>query len=99
MDDLIEGIVRMMGTETGFTGPINIGNPNECSMLELAEKVIHTVGGKSKLLFMPLPKDDPRQRQPNIALAKEKLGWQPQVQLEDGLKETTKYFRKLLKIH
>ena len=98
VDNLIEGFVRMMGTEAGFTGPINIGNPNEFTMLELSEKVIHTLGGKSKLVFMPLPKDDPKQRQPNIALAKEKLGWQPQVQLEDGLKQTANYFRKLLEI-
>ena len=98
VDDLIEGFVRMMGTEAGFTGPVNLGNPNEFSMLELAEKVLHLVGGKSKLVYQPLPIDDPRQRQPNIALAKEKLGWVPQVQLEDGLKETISYFRKTLDI-
>jgi UDP-glucuronate decarboxylase len=96
VDDLIEGFVRMMHTEPGFTGPINIGNPNEFSMLELAEKVINIVGGKSKLVYMPLPADDPKQRQPNITLAKEKLDWAPTVQLDDGLKETTAYFRKLL---
>jgi len=96
VDDLIEGFVRMMDTEAGFTGPVNLGNPNEFSMLELAEKVLHLVGGQSKLVYQPLPIDDPRQRQPNIALAKEKLGWVPEVQLEDGLKETIAYFRKLL---
>ena len=96
VDDLIEGFVRMMATETGFTGPVNLGNPNEFSMLELAEKVLHLVGGSSKLVYQPLPIDDPRQRQPNIELAKEKLGWTPQVQLEDGLKETIAYFRTLL---
>ena len=96
VDDLIEGFVRMMDTEAGFTGPVNLGNPNEFSMLELAEKVLHLVGGKSKLVYRPLPIDDPRQRQPNIALAKEKLDWVPEVQLEDGLKETIAYFRKLL---
>ncbi|MCX7086159.1 MAG: SDR family oxidoreductase [Methylococcales bacterium] len=96
VDDLIEGFVRMMGTEAGFTGPVNLGNPNEFSMLELAEKVLHLVGGQSKLVYQPLPIDDPRQRQPNIALAKEKLGWVPEVELEDGLKETIAYFRKLL---
>jgi UDP-glucuronate decarboxylase len=96
VDDLIEGFVRMMGTEAGFTGPINLGNPNEFSMLELAEKVLHSVGGKSKLVFHPLPIDDPKQRQPDIALAKEKLNWEPGVQLEDGLKETVAYFRSLL---
>ena len=96
VDDLIEGFVRMMGTEAGFTGPINIGNPNEFTMLELAELVIKTVGGTSKLIFMPLPTDDPKQRQPNITLAIDKLGWRPTVELEDGLSETTAYFRKLL---
>jgi len=98
VDDLIEGFVRMMDTEAGFTGPVNLGNPNEFSMLELAEKVLHLVGGQSKLVYQPLPIDDPRQRQPNIALAKEKLGWVPEVQLEDGLKETIAYFKKLLDV-
>jgi len=98
VDDLIEGFVRMMNTEAGFTGPINLGNPNEFSMLELAEKVLYLVGGKSKLAYHPLPTDDPRQRQPNISLAKEKLDWEPKVQLEDGLKETVAYFRKLLNV-
>ena len=98
VDDLIEGFVRMMDTEVGFTGPVNLGNPNEFSMLELAEKVLQLVGGKSKLVYQPLPTDDPRQRQPNIELAKDKLGWVPQVQLEDGLKETIAYFRKTLNI-
>ena len=96
VDDLIEGLVRMMGTETGFTGPINLGNPNEFSMRELAEKILELVGSKSKLVYQPLPIDDPRQRQPNIELAKEKLDWVPLVQLEDGLKETIDYFRRLL---
>jgi UDP-glucuronate decarboxylase len=96
VDDLIEGFVRMMYTEAGFTGPINIGNPNEFSMLELAEKVLKQVGGSSKLVFHPLPTDDPKQRQPDITLAKNKLAWEPRVQLEDGLKETISYFRKLL---
>lgn len=96
VDDLIEAFVRMMDTEAGFTGPVNLGNTNEFSMLELAEKVLQLVGGQSKLVFQPLPTDDPRQRQPNIELAKEKLGWVPKVQLEDGLKETVAYFRKVL---
>jgi UDP-glucuronate decarboxylase len=98
VDDLIEGFVRMMNTEAGFTGPVNLGNPNEFSMLELAEKVLNLVGGKSQLVFHPLPTDDPKQRQPNIELAKEKLGWVPEVQLEDGLKETIAYFRRLLNV-
>jgi UDP-glucuronate decarboxylase len=96
VDDLIEGFVRMMDTEAGFTGPINLGNPNEFSMLELAEKVLKHVGGSSKLVFYPLPIDDPKQRQPDITLAKSKLAWEPKVQLDDGLKETISYFRKLL---
>jgi UDP-glucuronate decarboxylase len=98
VDDLLEGFVRMMGTEAGFTGPVNLGNPNEFSMLELAEKVLQLVGGQSRLVYQPLPTDDPRQRQPNIELAKEKLNWVPEVQLEDGLKETISYFRKLLDV-
>jgi UDP-glucuronate decarboxylase len=96
VDDLIEGFVRMMATAPGFTGPINIGNPNEFTMLELAENVLRLVGGKSKLTFHPLPADDPKQRQPDITLAKSALAWEPKVCLEDGLKETITYFRKLL---
>ena len=96
VDDLIEGFVRLMDTEQGVTGPINLGNPGEFTMLELAEKVIHLTASKSKLVFMPLPVDDPKQRQPDISLASDKLGWEPKVNLEDGLKETISYFRKLL---
>lgn len=96
VDDLIEAFVRMMGTEAGFTGPVNIGNPAEFTMIELAELVLKLVGGRSRLVHKPLPADDPRQRQPDISLAKDKLGWQPKVSLEDGLKETIAYFRKLL---
>lgn len=98
VDDLIEGFVRLMNTEPGFTGPVNLGNPGEFTMLELAEKVIKHVGGKSKLAFHPLPQDDPKQRQPNISLAKEKLDWEPKVSLDDGLKRTVEYFRNLLKV-
>ncbi len=97
VDDLIEVFIRMMDTERGFTGPINIGNPGEFTMLELAEKVLMLVGGSSKLVFKPLPADDPKQRQPDISLARQKLGWEPKVSLEDGLKETIGYFRHLLK--
>ena len=97
VDDLIEVIVRMMESERGFTGPVNIGNPVEHTMLELAEKVIALVGGRSKLVFQPLPADDPRQRQPDIRMARDKLGWEPKVGLEDGLRETIGYFRHLLK--
>jgi UDP-glucuronate decarboxylase len=97
VDDLVEGMLRMMDTEPGFTGPINLGNPGEFTMLELAEKVISLVGSKSKLTFMPLPQDDPKQRRPVIDLARSKLGgWEPKVGLEDGLKETIGYFRRVL---
>lgn len=98
VDDLIEGFIRMMATEKGVTGPINLGNPGEFSMLELAEKVIQLTQSKSKLVFKALPTDDPKQRQPDISLAKENLGWQPKVNLEDGLKETISYFKKLLNV-
>jgi UDP-glucuronate decarboxylase len=96
VDDLIEGMLRLMDSPADFTGPVNIGNPGEFTMLELAEKVLRLVGGKSKLTFHPLPEDDPKQRQPDITLAKSKLDWEPKVGLEDGLKETIAYFRKLL---
>lgn len=96
VDDMIDGFVRMMDSESGFYGPVNMGNPDEFTMLELAENVLRLVGSRSKLTFKPLPMDDPRQRQPDITLAKSKLGWEPKVRLEDGLKETIAYFRKIL---
>ncbi len=96
VDDLVEGMLRMMDTEKGFTGPINIGNPGEFTMLQLAEKVLQLVGSKSKLVHKPLPQDDPKQRKPIIDLAKSKLGWEPKVNLDDGLKETVAYFRRTL---
>lgn len=96
VDDLIEGFIRVMKTETGFTGPINLGNPREFSMLELAETVLKLAKSSSKLAYKPLPQDDPRQRQPDIALAQTTLGWTPRVNLEDGLKETIDYFRRIL---
>ena len=95
IDDLIEGMVRMMDREDDFTGPINIGNPNEFPVLELAERVIRMTGSTSKIVFKPLPTDDPKQRQPDIKLAKEKLGWQPTVELEDGLKRMIEYFKNV----
>ena len=95
IDDLIEGMVRMVDTEDDFTGPINIGNPNEFPVLELAERVIRMTGSTSKIVFKPLPTDDPKQRQPDIKLAKEKLGWQPTVELEDGLKRMIEYFKNV----
>jgi UDP-glucuronate decarboxylase len=96
VDDLIDAMVKMMNSEDGFTGPVNIGNPGEFTMLQLAETVLKLSGSKSKIIHQPLPSDDPKQRQPNIELAKAKLGWQPKVNLEDGLKETIAYFRKVV---
>jgi UDP-glucuronate decarboxylase len=96
VDDLVDGMYRLMNSEPGLTGPINIGNPTEFTMLALAEIVIKLVGGPSKIVFMPLPSDDPRQRKPDISMAKAALDWQPKVELEDGLKETVAYFRHKL---
>lgn len=98
VDDLINVMVRMMNSADDFTGPVNIGNPCEYTMLELAEMVLKLTGSTSKLVFKPLPSDDPKQRQPNIALAKEKLGWEPKVNLEDGLTRTIEYFKKELSL-
>jgi len=95
--DLIEGMIRMMATPEDFTGPVNIGNPGEFTIRELAEKVIAMTDSKSKLVFRPLPSDDPKQRRPDITLAKAKLDWQPTVQLDEGLKKTIAYFDALLK--
>ena len=92
VDDLVEGFLRFMNTEAGFTGPVNLGNPGEFTIRQLAEKVIELTGSKSQLEFKPLPSDDPLQRQPDISLAKSKLDWEPQVQLEAGLKKTIAYF-------
>ncbi len=92
VDDLIDGLIRLMNTEDGFTGPINLGNPEEFMILELAEKVIKLTGAKSKIKHEKLPLDDPRQRQPDIGLAKKSLGWEPKVELEKGLKKTIEYF-------
>ena len=96
VDDMIEGFVRMMATERGFTGPVNLGNPGEFTMLELAEKVLSIAGSKSRLVFMPLPTDDPRQRQPDITVAKDTLAWSPTVSLDEGLKATVAYFKNQL---
>lgn len=95
VDDLIDGMLNVMETGPDFIGPINLGNPAEFTMLELAEKVLSLTGSKSKLTYLPLPQDDPRQRQPDISLAKEKLNWVPKISLEDGLKETIAYFRSI----
>ncbi len=96
VDDLIEGMVRLMNTGDDVTGPVNVGNPGEFTIRELAEKVIQLTGSKSKLVFKPLPQDDPRQRKPDITLAKQLLNWEPKVPLEEGLKKTIEYFDKLL---
>lgn len=97
VDDLIEGMVRMMATSDSFIGPVNIGNPNEFTILELAQTVIKLTNSKSKLIFKPLPNDDPQQRRPDITLAKEKLDWSPKIELEEGLGKTINYFDNLLR--
>lgn len=94
VDDLIEAMVRMMATGDDFIGPVNTGNPGEFTMLELAEKVIELTNSRSKIVYRPLPSDDPRQRKPDIALAKEKLYWEPTIRLEEGLKRTIAYFEE-----
>jgi UDP-glucuronate decarboxylase len=96
VDDLIKGMLKMMDSPSEFTGPVNVGNPNEFTMLELAEKTLQLVGGKSKISFHPLPQDDPKQRQPDITVARNNLSWEPLVSLEEGLKETIRYFRNTL---
>ncbi|HEX5686702.1 MAG TPA: UDP-glucuronic acid decarboxylase family protein [Ideonella sp.] len=97
VDDLIEAMVRMMATDDGFTGPVNVGNPSEFTMLELAQKVVALTGSRSQLVFKPLPSDDPRQRQPDISLARQALkGWEPTIALDDGLTRTIDYFRTVL---
>ena len=95
VDDLVEGMIRMMNTDDAFIGPVNIGNPGEFTMLELANKVIELTGSNSKIIHLPLPQDDPLQRKPDITLAKEKLNnWHPEVKLEEGLKKTIEYFEQ-----
>lgn len=96
VDDMINAFISMMDTESGFTGPINLGNPNEFTIKQLAELVIQLTKSSSKLIFHPLPSDDPLQRQPNISLAKEKLNWEPEIHLEEGLQKTIEYFRKTI---
>ncbi|MDO8206378.1 MAG: SDR family oxidoreductase [Gallionella sp.] len=98
VDDLIEGFVRLMDSEAGFTGPVNLGNPVEFTIRELAEAVIELTGSTSKLVLHPLPADDPKQRQPDISLARQKLSWEPKVQLEQGLVQTIAYFDRLLQL-
>jgi UDP-glucuronate decarboxylase len=97
VDDLIEGFIRLMNTPDDFTGPVNLGNPSEFTIRDLAEQVIALTGSKSKIVLKPLPSDDPMQRCPDISLAKERLGWEPTVRLQDGLSKTIAYFDELLK--
>lgn len=96
VDDLIEGFLRLMATEDEFIGPVNIGNPGEFTILQLAEKIIELTGSRSKIVYIPLPSDDPMQRKPDISLAQEKLGWQPKIGLDEGLRKTIAYFDDLL---
>lgn len=98
ISDLIDGIILMMNSEEDFRGPVNLGNPSEFRIIELAEMVLKMTGSKSKIVYKPIPEDDPRMRRPDITLAKNKLGWEPKVPLVEGLKETIAYFRKLLNI-
>ena len=95
-DDLIDGIYRMMETENGFIGPVNLGNPDEYNLLELANLILKMTGSKSKIVFKPLPQDDPTRRRPDISLAKKELSWQPKVDLESGLEKTINYYREVL---
>ncbi|MET4633676.1 UDP-glucuronic acid decarboxylase family protein [Kaistia defluvii] len=97
VDDLIDGMIRLMDTPDDVTGPINIGNPNEFTIRQLAERVIALTGSNSKLVFKPLPSDDPRQRKPDIGLAQRTLGWQPTIELDEGLRHTIGYFDQLMK--
>lgn len=94
VDDLIEGMIRMMDTDDDFIGPVNLGNPGEFTILELAHKVIQMTGSKSEIVFKPLPHDDPKQRKPDISLAQQVLGWKPQIPLDKGLRQVIKYFKE-----
>jgi len=96
VDDMVDAFVRLMNTSDNVTGPVNLGNPYEFSILELAEKVVRLTGSGSKISFKPLPSDDPKQRQPDITLAKDTLGWNPEITLDEGLKQTVEYFKQLL---
>ena len=96
VDELVEGLIRMMNGPDDFVGPVNLGNPTEFTILDLAEKTIRLTGSKSKIIFKPLPQDDPLQRRPDINLAKEKLQWEPKIDVENGLNKTIEYFRSIL---
>jgi len=96
VDEMVDAFIRLMGSDDDFIGPVNLGNPNEFTIRELAEKTLTMIGSKSKLINEPLPEDDPKQRQPDISLAKEKLGWEPVIKLDDGLAKTIEYFKSVL---
>jgi UDP-glucuronate decarboxylase len=96
VDDLVEGIINMMNSRGEFTGPVNLGNPREFTILELAEKIVYLTGSNSKIVYKPLPEDDPKQRQPDIDLAKKELNWEPKIPFEEGIKKTIDYFERLL---
>ncbi len=96
VDDLVEGMIRLMNSRDGFTGPVNVGNPNEFTILELAQKVIELTGSKSKIIYKPLPSDDPMQRQPDISLAKKELDWSPKINLDEGLIKTIDFFKTVI---
>jgi UDP-glucuronate decarboxylase len=96
VDDLIEAMLRMMDSPADFVGPVNIGNPGEFTMLELAEMVLRLTGSRSKISFRPLPSDDPKQRRPDISLAKRALDWEPKISLEEGLVKTIDYFKRMI---
>ena len=98
VDDLVDGLMKLMDSPDDFTGPVNLGNPAELTILELAQEIIEIIRSKSKIVHLPLPQDDPRQRQPNVELAKKELGWEPKTELNDGLKATIDYFRERLGI-
>jgi len=97
VDDLINGLIAIMATDRSFTGPINLGNPFECTVVDLANKIINLTNSRSKIVFKPLPEDDPKQRRPDIGLAQSKLNWSPEIPLDDGLKQTIRYFKDYLK--
>jgi UDP-glucuronate decarboxylase len=97
VDDMVDGLIKLMNSPGDFTGPVNLGNPDEVSILKLAERIIKLTGSSSKIILNPLPADDPKHRQPAITLAKEKLGWTPRISLEEGLSKTIAYFDELLK--
>jgi UDP-glucuronate decarboxylase len=99
VDDLIEGIIRMMNTPDSFTGPVNLGNPGEFSVIELADKVIKLTGSKSRIIHLPLPQDDPKQRKPDITLARDILNWEPTINLDEGLQKTIDFFKKELDLN